>query len=587
MAAEIALEINSVRPVRVIKNRIDQLRHLRHRIIFISDMYLPSPIIKIMLVARGIAKPADPIYVSGEIGLTKHSGNLFNYVVEHENISVKQLWHTGDNPYSDVIVPSRLGIKTSYFQQSRLNRYERLMMSHRDPKVTQTSQLVGISRSVRLQLAAGTGDDDLIHVISNVIAPLLVSFVAWVLHDARQQGVDRLYFVSRDGQILLKIAQILAQHMPAPECHYLYGSRQAWFLPTVQHVNRASLDWLMLHSRAPRHLLKKLCLTPEEISNMLIQHHLTDWDSQLNDLGVEKFWRVIEHPTVANLILQRAAEARASILSYLEQEGILDPGKAALVDVGWTLKSQRAISLLLRSLSMSKAISGYYFGVSKKRVSMLDSGRYKAYLLEPTIDGPPWYLPNVVLFRYMGVFEQLFTMADHGSTIGYQQKKHSMEPILADIPPNAQRDRFVSTLHHVIQTFAVEFSKTSLINQYEGLKQITLPTLNEFLLRPTSSEAEIFKWVTIGEDQNETRCHPLVRPLTYMDVVYYLGRVLHLREAREFRAGYAWWEGSIALSSWWIKIVFRLAFKMIEFRRAGGLLKLRSWWWKRTGKEIL
>jgi hypothetical protein len=62
-----------------------------------------------------------------------------------------------------------------------------------------------------------------------VAAPLLVPYVLWLLSDARERGLGRLYFVARDGQVLLAIARRLAPRVGFDgELRYLYGSRRSW-----------------------------------------------------------------------------------------------------------------------------------------------------------------------------------------------------------------------------------------------------------------------------------------------------------------------------------------------------------------------
>ena len=63
--------------------------------------------------------------------------------------------------------------------------------------------------------------------------PLLTAFVAWVLQEAKAQGVRRLYFVARDGEVLMAVAQILASRLGGPELRYLFGSRRAWLAPSA------------------------------------------------------------------------------------------------------------------------------------------------------------------------------------------------------------------------------------------------------------------------------------------------------------------------------------------------------------------
>ena len=77
-----------------------------------------------------------------------------------------------------------------------------------------------------------------------VAAPLLVPYVLWLLCDARARGLKRLYFVARDGQVLLAIARRLAPRVGFDgELRYLYGSRRSWepaLRPGAEAAGRSS-----------------------------------------------------------------------------------------------------------------------------------------------------------------------------------------------------------------------------------------------------------------------------------------------------------------------------------------------------------
>jgi predicted HAD superfamily hydrolase len=79
-------------------------------VIFVSDMYLPAAFIRGLLEREGFFLPGDRLYVSGEVGLTKASGNLFRYLLEDLCIAPRQLVHCGDNLGSDFLIPRSLGI---------------------------------------------------------------------------------------------------------------------------------------------------------------------------------------------------------------------------------------------------------------------------------------------------------------------------------------------------------------------------------------------------------------------------------------------------------------------------------------------
>jgi HAD superfamily hydrolase (TIGR01549 family) len=108
---ELEIESKCIKPVRQVCNRIQECRADGCRIIFISDMYLPATFIESQLARFGVLSSDDSIYVSGDLGVTKVSGKLFQHVLEQEDIVATQLIHCGDNPHSDVFVPKSLGLR--------------------------------------------------------------------------------------------------------------------------------------------------------------------------------------------------------------------------------------------------------------------------------------------------------------------------------------------------------------------------------------------------------------------------------------------------------------------------------------------
>jgi len=108
---ELRIEEEVLRPNTTIKNQIDELRKNGNNIVFISDMYLPSDFILKQLKRFDFWKTDDLLFVSNEIGLTKRSGSLFDYISTVLNVEFKNWNHYGDNFRSDFSVPKSKGIK--------------------------------------------------------------------------------------------------------------------------------------------------------------------------------------------------------------------------------------------------------------------------------------------------------------------------------------------------------------------------------------------------------------------------------------------------------------------------------------------
>jgi len=125
MEIEMDTELYFITPVARTLKEIRQARMAGKKVVFVSDMYLPGTLIKEMLLNVGAYEDNDKIYISGELGLTKSSGNLFRHILEENNCSPREMCHFGDNMYSDLCVPHKMGIGIYGASQKELERIVR------------------------------------------------------------------------------------------------------------------------------------------------------------------------------------------------------------------------------------------------------------------------------------------------------------------------------------------------------------------------------------------------------------------------------------------------------------------------------
>ena len=129
--------------------------------------------------------------------------------------------------------------------------------------------------------------------------------------------------------------------------------------------------------------------------------------------------------------MKQAQEAREVTLAYFEQEGLLRDDKWALVDIGWTLRTQGSFRKILASAGQPHTL-GYYLGISKTRFSATDYGQARGFWLEEFEQGVA-SSGIKYLFQNKGLIDQIFTMADHGSTRGYVRRGGKVEPLLSEL----------------------------------------------------------------------------------------------------------------------------------------------------------
>lgn len=567
---ELELERHSVRPIADTRRRIDDLRSRGERVVFISDMYLPESAIREMLEDHGFWRPGDGLYVSNTIGSTKGSGRLFEHVLSAEGVAPDALRHYGDNAHSDVEVPRRMGIDVPEVCKPLLTHHELAVLAEGEAESWIRSRIAGTSRAVRMSVDVGS-DSPIIDMVADVAGPLLVTFVAWVLDSAQRQDVDRLYFVSRDGQVLLQIVDALSEYVTVPECRYLYGSRQAWLPGCVSLEDPSTLMWITKGSTAPRHMLRKLLVDPAHVAEALANTGLSpEWlDEPLSGQSLEHFFQLLQRPEVRGLVQEGTAAARERTCAYLRDEGLADEGTWAMVDVGWSLNLQWALRRLLAEMGLGDRVQGYYLGVNAGRHPRSQVGPYHAWLMPDEFDD----LAQRLWHRAM-IIEEAFLMPDHGSVLGFGPGDGPIEPIFENRSADPAGEEFRRVERKALIAYAEEIGKSGLLPSHlPALRVAALSSVARFVGTPTQAEASTIGWMRCVADATHegSLAFTLAKELTLRDVwLRFVARWLPGMPGVigwDLKETDGWTEGSLALSSPLIQKLFGAASRPWPWRR--------------------
>ena len=80
-----------------------------------------------------------------------------------------------------------------------------------------------------------------------LLAPVAVSFAAWVLREAVVRKIDRVYFLARDGWQFYRAARALQKSWKLPvELRYLYCSRYSLRIPCYCLMGEEALGYICL-----------------------------------------------------------------------------------------------------------------------------------------------------------------------------------------------------------------------------------------------------------------------------------------------------------------------------------------------------
>lgn len=194
-------------------NRLEQLGKKR---IIVSDMYLSHDQIETLLIKNGF-EGAEKIYVSCEYGISKANGKLYNLV--KNDFSYCKMIHVGDNPVSDVNNARKAGLDTLLYPN--VNRNESLY------RAQDMSYLVGSAYRgiVDAHIYNGLNVYSMEYEYGYIYGGLFVLGYCNFIHNYyMKEKLDKLLFLSRDGDILLKAYKLL---YPGDSAEYAFLSRKA------------------------------------------------------------------------------------------------------------------------------------------------------------------------------------------------------------------------------------------------------------------------------------------------------------------------------------------------------------------------
>ncbi len=555
LSEELVVEQAFVRPVVPVRRQLEAARSEGAAIAFISDMYLPTDFLRDLLLAHGFFHHSDSIFVSGQHRVNKSTGELFGIVRQTLKINPADWTHWGDKEQADVRVPRRMGIRAIHYRGTEYTPAEQRAGESCAGDARTASRLKGGMRAARL-----AGDQPA--VLTDVIAPWLCALAAQMVQRAERLGLRRLYFLSRDGEILLRIAKKIAP--PTLECRYLYSSRRAWCFPAMLADDFASRRWLETFAVSPRGILGSLEFSPQEQEAILSELKLVPSDSERRADPVDRtfVWDHLRATGRMETVLERAAAARQACLAYLKQEGLFDDDRWAICDVGWVLNGQAALTRLLRTRDPSTAALGFYFMVNRRRPPLSETGPFEAWLLDEALDSDDSSIPRI-LTQLSGLIEEVFLSSADPSLKGYQLTENEDQalPVFAQTSPDASTRHHAFALRETIDQISDDWQPELRDPAFvEQLCHTSLQELLRFLRDPTRDEATVVSQFQHASEATNQKKHSamLARPLSLGDGLRILGK-----RARVVRPSHApeplWIAGCQAQTPAWVRRFIDLA----------------------------
>lgn len=396
MDRECALEAALVRPLGEVRERAREAVARGIPLVYVSEMYLSSRFLKRILRAAGFPVEDAAVHVSGEAGLSKGSGRLYQQV--RAAFPGKRILHIGDNPETDVRVPREAGMSVFHYKPAA--------PAYADPG----SQILH-----SLASEADPGWPFWQRLGFRVVGPLAVAWTLRLAEESRRRGLRTLCFLTRDGYFPKQVYDALQPLMGfTAVSRTAFASRRLLGLAAMEQVTAEDWDFLLKPAPAfrvrdffervdlPRDRYEPACRKAGLDPHAVICHHRGFHDPRSKDRLYAAFVEVMDAFYAVRDGLRERVQAYWETLGW--RSGLL-----GIVDIGWNASS---FDSLRRILGDPAVDCGFYLGVWRARQAELPvPERLQSFL----IDGPDAEREEQLIRGGVGVLE--FLMGSPGESV--------------------------------------------------------------------------------------------------------------------------------------------------------------------------
>ena len=506
----IEMEIVSPRPEAVAL--LQYAIGLGKRVIIASDMYLPKPVIEKMLQHNGITG-WHAFYLSSDNGLRKDSGDFYRQLLIQEGIAPNEAIIIGDNEHSDVQIPGDMGFSYQHVMRP-------VELARAIPRLGPIIERSLYCDDLNKHLTLGTivqgnfhplffprfSPADLVPATPwaigfTIVGPLILSFVQWLINKATADGIQRLYFLSREGQILKSVYDHWTANIEnAIKSDYLVLSRRAITVPMISNLDDifeiARTHYFPNHLSTFIHERYGLTLSLEEYKE-LVRRGL--W-SENKLVSVEK--ENIDHlkPILQSLeerILSHAQRELEGLSVYLQKQGLNVTSSSAIIDIGYAATIQGRLNHLLR-----QKVHGYYLMTQERarhissKYEVITQGYYGHYIKPETAATLP------LIYKESFSLEKLLSSDDAQIVCYRKTDSGDIAPEFRQLSGEEHQSKLTrSEIRRGIMDFVTQSItiRDTLTGNFEVPAEIAIALFEEFITHPSQSEKDILDSLVLDD----------------------------------------------------------------------------------------
>ena len=335
--------------------------------VFVSDFYMSAQIIADFVKHAGLGHLVGRGYSSCDHYLNKRSGRFFRLVLEKENVDAESTFHIGDNVHSDVRMPESYGIAAIAYLPKAESDLRALRKEEFDSRPASVAKLVSKQRVPFSPSCSLSGISRQLYEYGEYCAPLVVSFMLFVMERGIRREHEKIYFFTREGEFFKRVYDRLRALQPlgqlAPPSEILEVSRLATFSPSLRSFTLEELMriWRLYSTQSVSALLKSMNIEAEGALIHIARHGIDEQESIQFPWLDQKVVNLFSDAAFLDFLTVEVSKKKISLVQYLEQRGLSDSTqRAAVVDIGWRGTIQDNLSYLMPNCHFD----GYYIGLN-------------------------------------------------------------------------------------------------------------------------------------------------------------------------------------------------------------------------------
>lgn len=390
----------------------------------------------------------------------------------------------------------------------------------------------------------------------NITAPTMVNYVWWILLNVTEQKINTIYFLARDGQLLMKIAKLFIEEFTLDiKCEYLYCSRKSLRMPTYHFLGNEALDLLFAdgYNVTFTLLCNRLEMTDSEkkVFLNLVGIDKNDVDLRLSRKQIHFLRKYFEKNTeLFEGLMKKSKQSYSNILKYLNKIDFFKNSKICIIDSGWNGSLQRSLNQIIKHYkNHNSEIIGFYFGLYKNLDNSLD-GKYYSWMFN---------YKDFFAIKFNNNLFECMLYADHGMTIGYDDFGN---PILGKKYYNKLIE-IISDQQAVIIDYSVKLLKEINFFHFNTkiVKQYIRYLLEVLMFKPNNTLVQSYQDYIFSDDIIDSKNAYLVKNAESTTLKQYLliNRIRNKFLSTSYREKELFWiYGTLSYSNrlkrWWYRL---------------------------------